>query len=98
MPTPPEVLRDSLARHNATFETLLQFIPAQYYIVEDNEDLVSVWSCFLGFRNSNMVLRKGNAKYQKNRKKEKAPKQAIKEASKKAKRDKVSGCPSLVVP
>ncbi|KAI0089474.1 surfeit locus protein 6-domain-containing protein [Irpex rosettiformis] len=71
MPTPISVLQASLEGHNAAFETLLNLIPAKYYLVQEQseEQLAS--------------------KYQKNSKKQKAPKQAIKEASKKAKRDKL---------
>jgi hypothetical protein len=33
-------LRESLERHNETFETLLKLVPAKYYIVNDNSDEV----------------------------------------------------------
>ncbi|KAI0703023.1 surfeit locus protein 6-domain-containing protein [Cytidiella melzeri] len=71
MPTTLSELQASLEKHNATFETLLNLIPAKYYLVQEQseEQLAS--------------------KYQKNSKKQKAPKQAIKEATKKAKRDKL---------
>ncbi|KAF7798183.1 hypothetical protein EIP86_009400 [Pleurotus ostreatoroseus] len=69
--TADEDLQASLERHNATFEALLNLIPAKYYLVQElsDEQIAS--------------------KYQKNSKKQKAPKQAIKEASKKAKREKL---------
>ena len=35
MQTSPEVLRESLQRHNDTFESLLRLIPPQYYLVND---------------------------------------------------------------
>lgn len=41
MPTPPEVLRESLERHNAAFENLLRLIPPKYYIVNDNPEASS---------------------------------------------------------
>ncbi|PPQ79031.1 hypothetical protein CVT25_002340 [Psilocybe cyanescens] len=71
MPTPSATLRESLEKHNATFESLLKLIPAQYYIVNDETE------------------EQAASKYQKHSKKQKAPKQAIKEASKKAKREKL---------
>lgn len=71
MPTATSVLHASLEAHNSTFETLLNLIPAKYYLVQDlSEEQIA-------------------SKFQKNSKKQKAPKQAIKEASKKAKRDKL---------
>ncbi|CAL1709760.1 unnamed protein product [Somion occarium] len=71
MPTPIDVLQSSLEAHNATFEALLNLIPARYYLVQElSEEQIA-------------------SKYQKNSKKQKAPKQAIKEATKKAKRDKL---------
>ena len=87
MPTPTAVLRASLERHNDVFESLLKLIPAQFYIVNDEtEDQVwhipSLYYCWL---KTIQVA----SKYQKHSKKQKAPKQAIKEASKKAKLDKV---------
>ena len=43
MVTPPDVLRASLERHNATFETLLNLIPARYYLVQElSEEQVGV--------------------------------------------------------
>jgi hypothetical protein len=86
-PTPTAVLRASLERHNDVFESLLKLIPAQFYIVNDEtEDQVwqipSLYYCWL---KTTQVA----SKYQKHSKKQKAPKQAIKEASKKAKLDKV---------
>ncbi|KAK7683560.1 hypothetical protein QCA50_013397 [Cerrena zonata] len=71
MPTSLNTLRDSLEKHNATFESLLNLIPAKYYLVQElSEEQIA-------------------SKYQKNSKKQKAPKQAIKEATKKAKKDKL---------
>ncbi|KAM6504147.1 Surfeit locus protein 6 domain containing protein [Amanita muscaria] len=69
MCTPLSVLRDSLEKHNETFESLLKLIPAKYYLPQDHEQSAS--------------------KYQKHSKNTKAPKQAIKEASKKAKKAKL---------
>ncbi|TFK52859.1 SURF6-domain-containing protein [Heliocybe sulcata] len=71
VPTPHDVLRSSLERHNDTFESLLKLIPAKYYIVEDETE------------------EQAASKYQKHSKKTRAPKQAIKEMSKKAKREKL---------
>ncbi|TCD65295.1 hypothetical protein EIP91_002820 [Steccherinum ochraceum] len=71
MSTPASQLQASLEKHNEVFETLLNLIPAKYYLVQElSEEQIA-------------------SKYQKNSKKQKAPKQAIKEASKKAKRDKL---------
>ncbi|CEL59004.1 Ribosomal RNA-processing protein 14 OS=Saccharomyces cerevisiae (strain ATCC 204508 / S288c) GN=RRP14 PE=1 SV=1 [Rhizoctonia solani AG-1 IB] len=69
--TPSHELRASLERHNKAFETLLQLIPAKYYLPQERDD-------------DNI-----GSKYQKNKKKQAAPKQAIKEATKKARRDKL---------
>ncbi|KAF8898713.1 surfeit locus protein 6-domain-containing protein [Infundibulicybe gibba] len=71
MTTATSVLKNSLERHNDTFEALLKLIPARYYIVQDQTE------------------EQAASKYQKHSKKSKAPKQAIKEASKKAKREKL---------
>ncbi|KAG1805453.1 surfeit locus protein 6-domain-containing protein [Suillus subaureus] len=68
-----EVLRTSVEAHNDTFETLLNLIPAKYYLAKDDHDA------------DNNVP----SKYQKHSKNKKAPKQAAKEASKKARRDKL---------
>ncbi|GJE86390.1 RRP14 and SURF6 domain-containing protein [Phanerochaete sordida] len=71
MATATSVLQASLEAHNATFEALLNLIPARYYLVQElSEEQIA-------------------SKFQKNSKKQKAPKQAIKEASKKAKREKL---------
>ncbi|GLB41144.1 putative 60S ribosome biogenesis protein Rrp14 [Lyophyllum shimeji] len=70
MPTPAATLRASLQKHNDTFESLLELIPAKYYIVQDHTEEQA-------------------SKYQKHSKKQNAPKQAIKEASRKAKREKL---------
>ncbi|KAH9064512.1 surfeit locus protein 6-domain-containing protein [Lactarius vividus] len=67
-------LRASLEKHNQTFESLLSLIPAKYYLPQDDED--------------QQVLQ-GAFRYHKNKKKQQAPKQAIKEASKKARREKL---------
>ncbi|KAG8875571.1 hypothetical protein FRB98_007732 [Tulasnella sp. 332] len=71
-PTPREVLRESIQRHNTTFERLLSLIPPKYYLERKEADDVQ-W----------------RTKFQKNTKKETAPKQAVKEASKKGKRAKL---------
>ncbi|KAG1797372.1 surfeit locus protein 6-domain-containing protein [Suillus plorans] len=74
MPTTPvEVLRASVEAHNDTFEALLNLIPAKYYLPKDDHDA-----------DDNVP-----SKYQKHSKNKKAPKQAAKEASKKARRDKL---------
>ncbi|KAG8895662.1 hypothetical protein FRB99_000393 [Tulasnella sp. 403] len=65
MTTPTDVLRESLERHNAKFESLLRLIPPEFYIEREPDTEQS--------------------KYQRNTKGV-APKQAIKEATKKAKR------------
>ncbi|KIP09932.1 hypothetical protein PHLGIDRAFT_288687 [Phlebiopsis gigantea 11061_1 CR5-6] len=71
MATETTALQTSLEAHNATFATLLNLIPAKYYLVQElSEEQIA-------------------SKFQKNSKKLKAPKQAIKEASKKAKREKL---------
>lgn len=92
MPTPAAILRTSLEKHNDTFESLLKLIPPQYYIVnEETEAQV----CKIGTEPPPILLISFHlvfqvaSKYQKHSKKQKAPKQAIKEASKKAKREKV---------
>ena len=88
MPTPTAVLQASLERHNDVFESLLKLIPAQYYIVNDEtED--QVWKIPLSLYHCWLKAIQVASKYQKHSKKRKAPKQAIKEASKKAKLDKV---------
>ncbi|CAE7211196.1 unnamed protein product, partial [Rhizoctonia solani] len=69
--TPSHELRASLERHNKTFETLLQLIPAKYYLPQERDD------------------DNNGTKYQKNKKKQATPKQAIKEATKKARREKL---------
>ena len=75
MQIPESELRASLESHNAEFEALLRLIPARYYLpFEDSSEL------------SDTVP---SNKYQKHKKKEPVSKQAIKEASKKAKRNKV---------
>ncbi|KAG2757252.1 SURF6-domain-containing protein, partial [Suillus brevipes Sb2] len=73
MPTSVEVLRASVEAHNDTFEALLNLIPAKYYLPKDDHD-----------GDDNIP-----SKYQKHSKNKKAPKQAAKEASKKARRDKL---------
>ncbi|KAG2076129.1 SURF6-domain-containing protein [Suillus decipiens] len=74
MPTTPvEVLRASVEAHNDTFEALLNLIPAKYYLAKEDHDV-----------DDNVP-----SKYQKHSKNKKAPKQAAKEASKKARRDKL---------
>jgi 60S ribosome biogenesis protein Rrp14 len=89
MPTPTAVLRASLEQHNDVFESLLKLIPAQFYIIKDEtEDQVRQDFITLFFLKKLKVVQVAS-KYQKHSKKRKAPKQAIKEASKKAKLDKV---------
>jgi len=89
MPTATATLRASLEKHNNTFESLLRLIPAQYYIVnEETEEQVSS-SLKTHPRIPSKSVFQAASKYQKHSKKQKAPKQAIKEASKKAKREKV---------
>jgi hypothetical protein len=42
MPTSAPELKASLEKHNATFESLLNLIPAKYYLVQDlSEEQVS---------------------------------------------------------
>jgi 60S ribosome biogenesis protein Rrp14 len=92
MPTATSILRESLEKHNETFETLLSFIPASYYLLyDDNSDHV----CFhcLPHRVYSILLPQGASRYHKNKKMRYAPKQAIKEASKKARREKA--CSSM---
>jgi hypothetical protein len=93
MPTPAATLRASLEKHNDTFESLLKLIPAKYYIVEEQTE-EQVWKlCSQLFASiSFFTFCIQASKYQKHSKKQKAPKQAIKEASKKAKREKVCLC------
>ena len=38
MPTPETALRASLEKHNEIFERLLKLIPAQYYILNEEQD------------------------------------------------------------
>ncbi len=38
-PTEQAELRESLSRHNETFEGLLKLIPAKYYIVQDDSEV-----------------------------------------------------------
>ena len=97
MPTSPADLQSSLERHNAAFESLLKLIPPKYYIVNDAPDdqvfifyfYFSIMPTGIYHLNFFLALSQGSSKYQKNSKKQKAPKQAVKEATKKAKRDKV---------
>jgi hypothetical protein len=96
MPTSPADLQSSLERHNAAFESLLKLIPPKYYIVNDApDDQVFLFYFSImptGIYHLNfffLALSQGSSKYQKNSKNQKAPKQAVKEATKKAKRDKV---------
>ena len=89
MPTPAATLRASLEKHNDTFETLLKLIPAKYYIVEDQTEEQVRTLCSRLFGSIFLIACIQASKYQKHSKKPKAPKQAIKEATKKAKREKV---------
>jgi hypothetical protein len=93
MPTSAADLQSSLERHNATFEALLTLIPPKYYIVNDSPDnQASIFLTFVFCENLDLfsTSSQGSSKYQINSKKQKAPKQAVKEATKKAKRDKVN--------
>ena len=87
-------LRASLEKHNHTFESLLSRIPAKYYLPQDDDDQ-QVCSTFSISRLLTQ-LRQGASKYHKNKKMQQAPKQAIKEASKKARREKAR--PSTYLP
>ncbi|KAG8950129.1 hypothetical protein FRC04_007984 [Tulasnella sp. 424] len=72
MTTPRSVLRASLERHNATFESLLRLIPPEFYIEQP------------------VNTEQWKSRFQKHTKKEAtANKQAVKEATKKAKRQKL---------
>lgn len=89
MPTATSTLQASLEKHNETFETLLSLIPAKYYLVrDDNNDQVG-FHCLAVRAYIPTELPQGTSKYHKNKKGQQAPKQAIKEASKKARREKV---------
>lgn len=89
MPTSLEDLRGSLEKHNATFESLLNLIPARYYLVQELSEEQASFIPFLVMKGLLIISIKIASKYQKNSKKHKAPKQAIKEATKKAKKEKV---------
>ncbi|KAG8930902.1 hypothetical protein FRC02_003508 [Tulasnella sp. 418] len=71
MVTSSLALKESLERHNSTFESLLKLIPPKYYLEQDFGD--QEWT----------------SKYAKNKKKQNTSKQTVKEASKKARRDKL---------
>ncbi|KAI6105323.1 surfeit locus protein 6-domain-containing protein [Pisolithus croceorrhizus] len=73
MPTPADVLRASIEAHNDTFEALLRLIPPKYYFVKDDDEGGPQTS----------------SKYMKHSKNKKPPKQVVKEASKKARREKL---------
>ncbi|KAI5994159.1 surfeit locus protein 6-domain-containing protein [Pisolithus albus] len=73
MPTSADVLRASIEAHNDTFEALLRLIPPKYYFVKDDDAGGPQTS----------------SKYMKHSKNKKAPKQVVKEASKKARREKL---------
>lgn len=45
MPTPTDVLQASLEKHNATFEALLNLIPAKYYLVQQLSEEQASSSC-----------------------------------------------------
>ena len=93
MLTPVETLRSSLEKHNDAFESLLKLIPAKFYIPQDNNDQVAR-SCLrpeLSFTQSQRVSQV-SSKYHKHSKKARAPKQIVKEASKKARKEKVRVC------
>ncbi|KAG9031480.1 hypothetical protein FS837_002974 [Tulasnella sp. UAMH 9824] len=71
MTTPRSVIRASLEKHNAAFESLLRLIPPEFYI--ERPVNTEQWK----------------SRFQKHTKKEAANKQAVKEATKKAKRQKL---------
>ncbi|KAG8927086.1 hypothetical protein FRC00_002302 [Tulasnella sp. 408] len=71
MTTPRSVLRASLEKHNAAFESLLRLIPPEFYIEQP------------------VNTEQWKSRFQKHTKKEAANKQAVKEATKKAKRQKL---------
>ncbi|KAG8990385.1 hypothetical protein FRB90_001788, partial [Tulasnella sp. 427] len=71
MTTPRSVLRASLERHNAAFESLLRLIPPELYIEQP------------------VNTEQWKSRFQKHTKKEAPNKQAVKEATKKAKRQKL---------
>ncbi|TFY75307.1 hypothetical protein EWM64_g8706 [Hericium alpestre] len=89
MPTPLPTLQASIQAHNETFESLLRLIPARFYLPfhDDGDDQVrrdrsvSDMSIVLTFRQP--------SKYHKNKKSQQGPKQAIKEATRKARREKL---------
>jgi hypothetical protein len=86
MATTTSVLRPSLEKHNETFETLLSLIPAKFYLArDDNNDQVGPIVSLSGLTDRQP---QGTSRYHKNKKVQQAPKQAIKEASKKARREK----------
>jgi len=87
--TPSTALRLSLEKHNETFETLLKLIPPKYYLIEDPEAQVTHPPFSFGLPEAVTNTGQQASKYQKHSKKQKTSKQAVKEASKKAKRDKV---------
>ncbi len=86
---PSTDLRASLEKHNTDFEALLKLIPAKYYLVnEENRDQVRKSRSTPFMQTKLIYARTQYSKYQKNKKGQTGPKQAVKEASKKAKRDK----------
>jgi 60S ribosome biogenesis protein Rrp14 len=93
--TSSTVLKESLERHNDIFESLLKLIPPKYYLVSElTEEQVCYDALprtpFPIFTGCSVIIFQAASKYQKHSKKLKAPKQFIKEASKKARREKVS--------
>lgn len=84
MLTPAATLRASLERHNDEFESLLKLIPARFYLVQDDEEQVCVFQSAHEASSLSVCVQSG-LKYQKHKKNKKEDKQAIKEASKKAK-------------
>jgi len=97
MPTPTGTVRASLEKHNDTFESLLKLIPAQYYIVDEEADdqVSSAFKNMISHLTASVL--QVASKYQKHSKNKKAPKQAVKEASRKGKREKVSSSSHLVI-
>lgn len=85
-------LRASLEKHNLAFETLISRIPAKHYLPQDDDQV-----CFtLSIVSFLTQLFQVASKYHKNKKQQQAPKQAIKEASRKARREKAR--PSACLP
>lgn len=88
-----QALLDSLERHNAKFEALLSLIPPKHYIVNDDPDFVRLFHSIrfaseCSTRSDRQSSLQAQNRYLQN-KKGKAPKQEIKDKTKKAKQAKV---------